>query len=544
MSTDHVDDATDGPSAAQEAVDISPAAKDVEVIERDDDEDEFDDEEEEEEDDDENPDAVSLGFAMNRDGDEGALLRNMFPSKLGGEPAWLDPQQLPLERRDLRCLATGLPLRFLLQVYAPVSGDRAFHRTIYVFISPKGSKLENRGAVRAFRSQLPRLNDFYPYEAPEDGDKPAPLPPAALAVASRRCPRFAEGAQGGGDAGGADGGSAQTSSGAAMVDEDEEEAMRPSWMDAASNDGAAETAAVGATAAVGGDTTAPASVAAATPRAAAAALPPQTAFKEHELVVEPEPDATEGGEAAASANDDVKRLMQQYNDKIRDEKEVLGAASTEDKTEMFDEKRDAEVEAYARFSTRVNRAPEQCLRYTFASNATPLWPSKRRQPDEEDIPPCPRCGARRRFEFQVMPQAIDYLGVDSWEVESPDFATIAVYTCAESCAPTPPLPAHGLLDDPPSRDAAEATAAVGLSCTLTGLSARAELNGKRCTVLYWHAKSGRWAVECAESGERLRIRSQSLRPVRPVAVGAGADGDEPFLREGGYAEEFVWVQVH
>ena len=78
-----------------------------------------------------------------------------------------------------------VPLRFLLQVYAPINDDpRAFHRAVYVFISPRGSALGAPGTVRAFRSQLPRANAYYPFEPPEAHDRPRRLSAAAQAVAS------------------------------------------------------------------------------------------------------------------------------------------------------------------------------------------------------------------------------------------------------------------------------------------------------------------------------------------------------------------------
>lgn len=47
---------------------------------------------------------------------------------------------------------------------------------MYVFISPRGDKLTTKGAVKAFRCQLPRLNSFYPAEP----QKPLPNQPPAL----------------------------------------------------------------------------------------------------------------------------------------------------------------------------------------------------------------------------------------------------------------------------------------------------------------------------------------------------------------------------
>lgn len=57
-------------------------------------------------------------------------------------------------------------------------------------------------------------------------------------------------------------------------------------------------------------------------------------------------------------------------------------------------------------------------------------------------PPCSRCGAPRRFEFQILPQALQYVlpGGPSRVVAGPEvgldleFGTIAIYTCTASCA--------------------------------------------------------------------------------------------------------------
>ena len=57
-----------------------------------------------------------------------------------------------------------------------------------------------------------------------------------------------------------------------------------------------------------------------------------------------------------------------------------------------------------------------------------------------DILPCPLCGSARRFEFQVLPHLVHYLGQDAEASESLDFGTIAVYTCSASCDPRRGLP--------------------------------------------------------------------------------------------------------
>ena len=107
-----------------------------------------------------------------------ALNPEFFPSKVGGDPAWLDPKNLPSDA-DLRCQAKvrgetcGQRLSFLLQVYAPISDGppEAFHRSIFLFVCSNVLCCGKQGSVRAFRSQLPRENPYYSYEPPEYPDE-------------------------------------------------------------------------------------------------------------------------------------------------------------------------------------------------------------------------------------------------------------------------------------------------------------------------------------------------------------------------------------
>ena len=60
--------------------------------------------------------------------------------------AWLNPLDLPT-RSQLTCGASGKALNFLMQVYAPpphqeVENVDAFHRTVFLFVSPEVSSCE------------------------------------------------------------------------------------------------------------------------------------------------------------------------------------------------------------------------------------------------------------------------------------------------------------------------------------------------------------------------------------------------------------------
>jgi len=88
---------------------------------------------------------------------------------VGGIPLWLDPRSIPLSSQ-LQCSHCKSQLVHLLHLYCPLDEpDNAFHRALYLFICRNGSCVEKGGSVRCFRSQLSRDNAFYPYVS-EDGE--------------------------------------------------------------------------------------------------------------------------------------------------------------------------------------------------------------------------------------------------------------------------------------------------------------------------------------------------------------------------------------
>ena len=75
-----------------------------------------------------------------------------------------------------------------------------------------------------------------------------------------------------------------------------------------------------------------------------------------------------------------------------------------------------------------------------------------------------------------------------------------------------------------------------------GLQGRADLNGTTGHVLQWEPQGGRWAVECDATEQSVRVRTSNLTALGESGEGGTAqEGGAPLL--GGYAEEFVWVQM-
>jgi len=120
---------------------------------------------------------------------------------------------------------------------------------------------------------------------------------------------------------------------------------------------------------------------------------------------------------------------------------------------------DEEVEeSFYAFQRRTSAHPQQALRYNRAMHAEPLWAGTAGRPPPGMPPSCPRCGARRNFEFQLMPQllceleehgyvesatslAASMLGPRAARAGAPeapsdglDWGTVVVYTCSASCA--------------------------------------------------------------------------------------------------------------
>lgn len=159
-------------------------------------------------------------------------------------------------------------------------------------------------------------------------------------------------------------------------------------------------------------------------------------FPELELVVEAED--TEGQE------EEGRRLLEQL--KLQEGQQGAAGAQqadpaadpadvTEQEIDEIEGLTSAERQQFAHFQAVLQGEPGQVLRYCFEAGAQPLWPSTLNLPRPADIPCCERCGAPRRFEFQVLPTLINSLETDPEDPESIDFGSIAVYTCSASCSP-------------------------------------------------------------------------------------------------------------
>ena len=115
---------------------------------------------------------VELGFL--EDSDESLLCSHLFPSKVGGKPAWLSLHPLP-SLTELTCGKCGGVMTFLMQLYSPSEEEAGFHRTLFVFVCRNTNCCQKNlnSNFSVFRSQLSRNNDFY---SPDPPHKNSPMP--------------------------------------------------------------------------------------------------------------------------------------------------------------------------------------------------------------------------------------------------------------------------------------------------------------------------------------------------------------------------------
>uniref|UniRef100_A0A2K6DRV3 MYND-type domain-containing protein n=1 Tax=Macaca nemestrina TaxID=9545 RepID=A0A2K6DRV3_MACNE len=86
---------------------------------------------------------------------------------------------------------------------------------------------------------------------------------------------------------------------------------------------------------------------------------------------------------------------------------------------------------FQKFKTQIAFEPEQILRY--GRGIAPIWISGENIPQEKDIPENILCDAKRMFEFQVMPQLLNYLKAGRLG-KSIDWGILDIFTWAESCS--------------------------------------------------------------------------------------------------------------
>ncbi|KAJ9586227.1 hypothetical protein L9F63_020136 [Diploptera punctata] len=325
---------------------------------------------------------VELGYL--EESESWRLQSVYFPSKLGGKPAWLDLYNLP---EKIICQKCNKGCIFLCQVYAPIEDkDCCFHRTIFVFFckNPECCEKNYSGNFTLFRCQLKRANEFYSFNPPIE------LPNLEFDVI--KCTLCSVCGNKGTSCCGKCKTTFYCSKDHQIID------WKSNHKAICSKDKKNGNEIV------------------------TGVLLPQ-----FEIVIEDEEISED--ETCRETKTEKERLQEfehlvqegkagtlQGDDSINDELQKM-AISLEDKY-------------FSKFTKRVSKMPKQVLRYDRGGK--PLWISSDHIPNEDDIPNCEYCGKNRQFEFQILPQMLNYLDLDNTQ-KSVDWGVLAIYTCSESC---------------------------------------------------------------------------------------------------------------
>ncbi|XP_049865951.1 programmed cell death protein 2 [Pectinophora gossypiella] len=318
-----------------------------------------------------------------------------FPSKVGGKPAWLDLKNLP-NPQELECKRCKDPLVFLCQIYAPYEElDECFHRTVFIFICRNGTCCRTNCAENflVLRCQLPRKNAFYsyqPYEENENEEFPMDKWPKLCNLCGAKGPSHCSKCKK----------SFYCSRQHQILDWQKghkEACLQLQAADMVKLNNFIVT------------------------DAGKAVL-----FKEWEIIIDEE---DEEDVKDVDVNNEMEKLH-----KLMQEKKA-GTLSNVSEGELDEYTRTMpEDKVFNKFSKRIARHPEQVLRYD--RGGSPLWITGNTENSVMNVANCQYCGGERQFEFQVMPQLLNFInaGVD---VNSIDWGVLAVYTCKSSCTQGP-----------------------------------------------------------------------------------------------------------
>ncbi|XP_059615629.1 programmed cell death protein 2 [Phlebotomus argentipes] len=317
-------------------------------------------------------DDVDLGFV--EESEDYLLTNTYFPSKVGGRPAWLDLEHLP-HPDELKCASCKQPCIFLCQIYASLDEPETFHRTIYVFMCKNAECCQANKSDNfiVFRNQLPRKNKFYSFEAPQEDDTKAETSHVCqlcIVCGCRgpfQCPKCKN----------------TFYCGPAH--------QRLDW-----KSGHREKCGAGKASPL---------------------------FPEYEIILETEKAVVQHN---ACAEDEQERAQLAEYEKMVSEGKA-GDFKDVPETELLKFAKE-EDEAFSHFQKITAQEPEQILRY--CRKGSPLWITSTNVPAPDAIPKCSLCGDERVFEFQIMPQLLNYLRDDGLTL---DWGVLAIYTCVNSC---------------------------------------------------------------------------------------------------------------
>lgn len=318
-----------------------------------------------------------------------------FPSKIGGKPAWLDLKNLP-EFSQIACDYCKSPCIFLCQIYAPYTEEEAFHRTLFIFICRDQNccKANQSGNLKVFRSQLQRINEYYPPTPPEENEnwrndiqieKWRKTCQVCGIVANSHCAKCKK--------------TNYCCRAHQIID----------WKSVhkkycGSDEKITSTDIV---------------------------------FPQFELVMEEEEENNDGDD-----NDDDNDSEKEENETVSNSEETCLKKSIHDKLvgslqntddvdlDLMRFANNKEDTLFLKFKNRIQSNPDQVIRYE--RGGSPLYISSLNH--AQNIPKCEECKGDRQFEFQIMPQMLHHLKCEDSST-SLDWGILAIFTCKRSCTP-------------------------------------------------------------------------------------------------------------
>ncbi|CAD7696883.1 unnamed protein product [Ostreobium quekettii] len=380
-----------------------------------------------------------------------------YSSKVGGA-AWF-PGADPLSpSSDVSCAVCGDPLALVVQAYAPLSVEQAGvclpDRTMHLYGCVKEGCGKLQGSWRAFRAQLAPGAGGRGQGNAERRHPTTPSGGAATAdgrdegLDSGKSASFGLGGAGGDDRSGGKG------------DERTEDPFGFGDLNAALDDltnghkgsmnhKQENRIAKKAKGRSSADTNSAAAAAAGSStqcEAASVSAAPTVMLPEFFLpaVPEPGPEHEGFGKMTEAERTHVDEILERYKETAQEleggkEKKPERGENWAGEVHEKCSSRWSDGGAFWRFKKRLDRCPEQCVRYSFGGEF--LNPSN----DAIKVPSCSACGSQRHMELQIVPALIFSISeaaswcdgkealVGSQAAAVWEWATVAVYTCSRSC---------------------------------------------------------------------------------------------------------------
>ncbi|CAH1174151.1 unnamed protein product [Phaedon cochleariae] len=304
----------------------------------------------------------------------------LFPSKVGGKPAWLNLEKLP-SHEQLQCKNCQKSMIFLCQLYAPYEEDlevsheqflNNFHRSLFVFIcrNQECCIRNNSCNIKVLRSSMLRDNKYYPYDPPEDKpdsnfslSKWVKLCTVCGGLAEKQCSKCKR------------------------VNYCSREHQVLDWKEGHKKECGSNLASTRQS---------------------------EVLFPEWEIITETE----EFQENHINEEEELK------NFKNLELEGKTGTMSHISESELEAHSAEEKDKTFLQFQKRTAQNPDQVIRYKRGGR--PFWIARAPLPDK--IPECEHCGGDRQFEFQIMPQMLTLL-----KETSLDWGVLVVFTCKNSC---------------------------------------------------------------------------------------------------------------